>query len=453
MNEVVTKRLENSSLPDWDRSQKPRLGGLWAFQNQRLRFLEQLRQHGDIVPFKLFRNRCWLISHPDLIEQVLVTQNKKFIKHFALRYLRSFIGNGLLINEGQSWLKQRRRMQPTFMPSMIAKFSELMIEQSNKLIDGWQDLETVELHQELSRLTLAIATRSLFATDADDDASEVYEVLKEALAATNARFGSRFPIPSWIPTPGNRAIRRAIHTLQSVIDRIIRKRLDSKVLGDDLLSKLIQSRDENDATAMTSQQLRDEVLTLFLAGHGTTANALSWTLYRVGKNREILEKMRAEWKDALGDREITAADVPHLKYTQAVVQESMRLDPPAYIMGREATEDLELGERLIRTGDTIFLSQWVTQRDERWYRDPLEFRPERWLEIDSSEKNRFSYFPFGAGPRVCIGNHFALLEFPLVLATILRKIDFELIDREVEPWPLVTLRPKGPMKAKILRLD
>jgi cytochrome P450 len=429
------------------------LGNLPDFRKDMLGFFTRTaREQGDVVMMQLGTRRPFLISHPDFVEQVLVTENRKFGKSYVFELLRAMLGNGLLNSEGDFWLRQRRLMQPAFSRASVNNYAGIIVSQSEKSLGQWIDGQSCDLHHEMTRLTLGIVGRTLMDVDLTEVSKEIAEPLDEAMRDFSRRFESAFNVPQWVPTPRNRRRVRNVAKLDTVVHRIIRQRRESGGDRGDLLSKLIQLRDEVDQTGMTDRQLRDEVMTLFLAGHETTANALSWTWFLLAQHPEVEKRLLAELKEVVGDRMPEAADVPKLTYTEAVLKESLRLYPPAYAFSRRVLTDVTIGGYQIPAGRAVIMSQWVVHRDPRWWDEPLKFRPERWLNGDQSKRPDYAYFPFGGGPRVCIGNTFAMLEATLVVAAIAPRIRLELVAPEkVKPWPSVTLRPAGGIPAVLHR--
>lgn len=417
-------------------------GNLPQFRRDRLQFLtDAARAYGDVTALRLANRRIYLVSHPDLIEEVLVTQSRNFIKHFALRLNPVLFGQGLLTSEGDFWLKQRRLIQPVFSRQRIARYAPDMVDATRRLIEAWRPGERRDLLPDMMSLTLDIAARTLFGTQVGGEAQAVVEALHVLQENFLARFNSLMPPPLWLPTPGNLRLRRAVRRLDAILFGFIRQRREDQQEKGDLLSLLLHARDEGGGL-MSDRQLRDEAMTLFLAGHETTALALAWTWYLLGLNPDAEERLAEEVRSVLGDREPTADDWPKLKYTEAVALESMRLYPPGYVIGREALADCTIGGYHVPRGVTIFMSQWVVQRDPRFFAEPEQFRPQRWLDESIKQLPKFAYFPFGGGPRVCIGNTFALMEMVLVLATIARRFRFRLQPgHDVAPQPTFTLRP------------
>ncbi|HEY7330418.1 MAG TPA: cytochrome P450 [Gemmataceae bacterium] len=405
------------------------------------------RDYGDCATMRFGLTRVLFVNHPDLIEQVLHSRN--FTKHYALRMNRLLLGNGLLTSEGDFWLGQRRLIQPVFQRERILSYGPDMTASAQRLIDSWRDGEERDLHVEMRKLTLSIATKTLFGVDAADQSEAVGRALHDAMGTFGKRLFRILPIPDNVPTPGNWRIRKAIRRLDNILYGFINQR---RAEGEqkDLLSILLHARHESDGSGMTDRQLRDEAMTLFLAGHETTALALAWGWYVLAQHPEVVEKLQAELRDVLGGRTPTAADLPNLRYTETIVQEVMRLYPPAYAIGRQAIETCTIGGYSVRARGTILMSQWVMHRDPRYYDEPERFYPERWADGLAKRLPRYAYFPFGGGQRVCIGNTFALMELPLVLATIAQRFRFSLPPGPpIVPKPLLTLQPNGPILLKL----
>jgi cytochrome P450 len=318
-----------------------------------------------------------------------------------------------------------------------------MVVATQRVLGEWRAGEKRDIHQEMMRITLAIAAKTLFNAEVGADAEAVADAMEVMQRNFVERFNSVWPLPIWIPTPSNLRAKRACRALDDVIFRIIRQRRQDNVDHGDLLSVLLQARDEGDGTGMSDQQLRDEALTLFLAGHETTALVLSWTWYLLAQHPEAEQKLWAEVDSVLAGRPATADDWPRLKFTERIALESMRLYSPAYVIGREATADCAIGGYHVPKGTTILMSPWVVQRDARFFDEPNAFRPERWGEERIKSLPKFAYFPFGGGPRVCIGQQFAMMELVLILATLAQKVRFRMEPgKVVTPVPSFTLRPE-----------
>jgi cytochrome P450 len=430
------------------------LGHLPEWRADNLAFYTRCaREYGDLVSLRLAHRRLALLSHPDGIEEVLATRNRHFVKNYAQRMLAPWLGNGLLLSEGDFWLRQRRLMQPAFRRERVASYGQTMVALTRRMLDSWQDGPARDIHQEMTRLTLAIAARTLFDADISDRASDVSQALVQMMHDFNARFRGLFAAPLWLPTPAHRRTRRGISRLREVIDRIIAERRRSGQDRGDLLSLLLSARDEEgDGGRMTDRQVRDEVLTLLLAGHETTATALTWTWYLLATNPAAAERLAAEVREVLGDRPPSVADLPRLRFTEQVVWESLRLYPPVYGFGREAVQDTEVMGYRIPKGWNVIMCQWVVHRDPRFFHDPERFDPDRWADGLAQRLPRYAYFPFGGGPRLCIGNAFAQMEAVLVLATVAQAYHFTLDPAHpVEPDPVVTLRPRCGVRAPLRR--
>jgi cytochrome P450 len=416
-------------------------GSLGEFRRDLLAFYTRCaREFGDCVEFRLGPKRLCLLAHPDMIEYVLTDGARFFSKFtYVLNLLKPTLGEGLLTSEGDFWLRQRRLMQPSFQRQRLASYAVDMLAPAQRLLAEWQDGQKRDLHADMMALTLEIVGKTLFGADVREAVPEVAEAVEVLMRQFIRRWETLWRPPTWWPTPLNLHLRRAVKRLDQVIFRFIReRRADDR---DDLLSRLLRARDEETGSGMTDQQLRDQVMTIFLAGHETTANALSWTWYLLGMHPEVMARMKAEMAKALQGRWPTPADLQGLPLTEAVFLEAMRLYPPAYGFSRLALQDCDVGGFRIRKGTTVVLSQWVTHRDPRFFPEPDQFRPERWLDPCPS-RPRFAYFPFGGGPHICIGNHFAMMEGILILATLAPAIDIDLVPGiPVKPRPLVTLRP------------
>ena len=404
-------------------------------------FTGLMREYGDIVSLRVLNFRILLLNHPDHIEDVLVNHPRKFVKGRVLQANKRVFGRGLLTSEGDFWLRQRRLAQPAFHRARIASYASTMVEYTERLLHDWQNGEERDIHKEMMRLTLQIVGKTLFDADVERDAQEVGKSL-ELLLELGANFRRTIFIPHWLPTPTNLRQERAIRQIEKVLYRIIAEKRASGRDSGDLLSMLLAAQDD-DGSRMTDQQLRDEAITLFLAGHETTANTLSWTWWLLAQNPAVEAKLHAELRTVLAGRDPSLDDLPKLVYTNHIITESMRLYPPAWGTARTAIEDHEIAGYAVPKGSGVSFAQWTVHRDARWYDAPEEFRPERW-EGDLLKRNpKFAYFPFGGGPRQCIGNSFALMETALTLATIAQQYRFRLVEgHPVVPLASITLRPR-----------
>ncbi|HUC55679.1 MAG TPA: cytochrome P450 [Candidatus Cybelea sp.] len=419
--------------------------GRWSLgplNNKPLEYFSRIaRDYGDIAGLRVLNFKTIFINHPDLIEEVLVINARRYIKGRVLRANRHVFGEGLLTSEGDFWLRQRRLAQPAFHRARIASYAETMVEYAERLLEEWKNGEERDAHREMMRLTLQIVGKTLFDADVERDAQDVGKSL-ELLLEIGANFRRTIFVPHWLPTPANLRVKREVAQIEKILYRIIAERRASGRDAGDLLSMLLHAQDE-DGSKMTDRQLRDEMITLFLAGHETTASTLSWTWWLLGQNPAAEAKLHAELHAVLGDRPPTFDDLPKLVYTGHVISESLRLYPPAWGLARLVVEDHEIAGYPVTKGMGVAMAQWVVHRDPRWYEAPEEFLPERWENDLIKRLPRFAYFPFGGGPRQCIGNAFALMEATLVLATIARKFRLRLVaGHPVVPLASITLRPR-----------
>ena len=435
-------------------SQKPNLigGHFKKFRSDPTGFLTAQARLGDVSFFRMGSQPGYFLNHPDLVRDLFVVNAHKFMKGRALQRSKTLLGEGLLTSEGAFHLRQRRMIQPAFHRTRIAEYARSMVEFADQMSRSWADAETRDIDKEMMRLTLRIVAKTLFSANVEDEEDDV----GNAMTTVSKLFDFLLlPYSEWmqkLPLPQTRSFNRARATLNSVIYGIIDERRASGIDKGDLLSMLLAARDEDDSVSMTDEQVRDEALTLFLAGHETTSNALTFTWYLLSRHPEKALKMFEEVDRILGDRLPTIDDIPDLKYTEHVLAESMRLFPPAWAIGRLALEEHEVGGYRIPKGALVLVSPYVTQRDVRFWEDAGEFVPERWDGQSVKEAGQANiYFPFGGGIRRCIGESFAWTEGILLLATIARRWRLELApDQRLALLPLITLRPKYGMKMRIL---
>jgi cytochrome P450 len=422
------------------------LGNLLEFRRDPLGFFTQCAgNYGDIVRYRIAHVNVYLLNHPDLIESVLVSNHHNFIKGRTLHAGRVLLGDGLLTSEGDSWRRQRRLMQPAFHRERIAAYGDAIVESAQRMLASWCPGETRDVHQAMVQLTLQIIAQTLFGAHVEDEAEEVSIALQVFLEQFRNQVDTALMIPDWLPTPGNLRLGAAIRRLEEIIYRIIRERRANGAGRGDLLSLLLHAQDQ-DGSQMTDRQLRDEVMTLFLAGHETTAVTLAWTWYLLSQHPAVEAKLIAELEAVLGERPPTVADLPNLNYAEKVVKESLRLYPPVWAFARVAVRDCEIGGYPVREGTSIAMSQWVMHRDARYFHRPDEFIPDRWTGEFTRQLPRFVFFPFSGGPRGCIGSSFAMMEAVLLLATMAQQFHLTLAPgNSIELWPTITLHPRHGM--------
>lgn len=408
--------------------------------------LELQRKHPIGVCLKL-RGPNYILFRPDDVKHILVTNQKNYVKGRILKTGKTLFGNGLLASEGAFHLHQRHQLQPAFHRQSIASYAQTMVEKTVKRLAKWNDGETLDIAEEMMSLTLEIVAKTLFGIDDVGRTDKLGKAVTIAQTWLFRKDNSAFPLPENFPTPRNIEFKRAMTFLDNTIFGIIDGRIQRKEFPNDLLTMLLLAEDE-EGKKMGPQQLRDEALTLFLAGHETTSNALSWTLYLLSQDSKVESKFHAELDSALGGRPPTVSDIPNLQYTDMILSESMRLYPPAWILPRISVgEDHLPSGAVLPKGVEVEVSQWAVHRNPEFFPDPEHFDPERFSPKAKDERPQFSYFPFGGGTRRCIGESFAKMEGVLLLATLAQRYRFELKKGEkVIPEPLITLRPKGGLK-------
>jgi cytochrome P450 len=416
-----------------------------------LEFFRELKETcGDAARFTLFNEKFILFSNPALVNEILVTKQNSFRKGKALEGARVFLGNSLLVSEGEEHKRQRRLIQPAFHRGRIAGYAQIMAEKARQWTDAQHAGAEIDLAIEMNHLTLAVVAATLFGSEVDAEAGDIAKSLTTIIENFN-----RMLLPFWhywrlIPTAKNRGVRAAQKTLDATIYRLISQRRKEARDHGDLLSMLLAAEDaENPQKRLTDIEIRDQAMTLFIAGHETTANALAWTWHLLTQHEEVRARMKAEIDAVLGpDRLPGLDDVAKLPYTHAVLSEAMRIYPPVWVVGRRALEDVAIGEYEVPRRTIVIASQYLIHHDERFWPDPLEFRPERWLdEAAQAARPKFAYFPFGGGGRVCIGDAFAWAEGTILLAVMARRWRFEPVPgHPIDINPTVTLRPKHGLK-------
>jgi cytochrome P450 len=430
------------------------LGNLAAVSSDWLGFYSRcVKEYGDVVRLRYLHIPVCLVIHPRDIEYVLVTNPGNFTKSGDYRALARVLGNGLLTNEGKEWQHQRSLIQPAFRRENILSYAPVMTRVAGRMLDSWADGQERNVHEDMMVLTLEIVAQCLFGAEVTEAAERVGKAMKVVTDRFLTDAVQALLLPFDLPNFFAPARQRAIADLNKIISNILRERRASNETRGDLLGTLLRVRD-SEGRPMSDEQLRDEVMTLFLAGHETTAIALSWTCFLIAQNPEIEAKLVEELREVIGQREPTIEDVPRLRYTEMILKESMRLYPAVWGIGRRAIADCEIGGYRVAAGTNIFIFQFLTQRDSRFFSDPDTFDPERWHEdlVRLGKISRFAYFPFGGGPRVCVGASFAMLEATLLLAMIQRRFHLELVPgHKVKPVASVTLRPQNGIHVTVRR--
>ncbi len=466
-------------------------GHFRSFRKDATGFLTKLSRLGDVTSFRMGPQQGYFLNDPEMIRDLLVVNAHKFKKGRALQRAKNLLGEGLLTSEGEAHLRQRRMIQPAFHRTRIAEYAESMVEYADEMANDWRDGEVRDIDKDMMHLTLQIVAKTLFSANVDDDADEIGASMTALVELFNYLL---LPFSAWLqklPLPQSRRFKHAKNSLNGIIYGIINERRSSGEDTGDLLSMLLMAQDEADGTGMTDEQIRDEALTLFLAGHETTANAMTWTWYLLSQNPDVEKKLHEELDRVLAGRNATVEeradtgrnatvkerahengdegtlvhthvsarlptidDLPNLKYTESILAESIRLFPPAWAIGRLSLEDHAFGEFAIPERSLVLISPYITHRDPRFWDKADEFIPERWETLNIKEAGqRNIYFPFGGGIRRCIGESFAWTEGVLLLATFARKWKLRMVpEQEVGLQPMITLRPKYGMKMNIERL-
>ncbi len=409
-------------------------------------FTETTRVYGDIAYFTVGSLQFYLINHPDYLQYVLQENNRNYHKGVTYDKIRPLLGDGLVTSDGAYWLRQRRLIQPAFHRKRLANLAGLMTTATAAMLERWEaaarNHQVLNVADQFMHLTLEIVSHAMFSTDTSDVADRVGQQLPILLERTNEMFWTVFDTSHW-PLPRNRQYWRAVRELNAIVYRIVDKRRQSRDVYDDVLTMLLEAHDEDTGEQMTDAQLRDEVMTIYLAGHETTANALAWAYALLGQHPDIHQRLRAEIDEVLRGRVPTVEDLPDLKYTRQVIDETLRLYPTAWTISRTPLEaDVIAGYR-IPAGSVVAMSMYLTHRHPAFWEDPEEFKPERFAPAQAAQRHPFAYLPFSAGPRQCIGNNFALMEAQLILAMIEQRYRLALVpDYPLVPQPVVTLRPR-----------
>lgn len=433
------------------------LGNMLQLRSERIRFfVNQQKTMGDMYRIKVPTRKVVVLTDPEWIKYVLVDNNKNYTKSFAYDSIKLFLGNGLLTSEGEFWKRQRRLAQPAFHKEKLALMFQNMVEQTNKCIQSLEKLcdtnELVDLSKELYKLTLDIVNSTLFYNEVDNTTNRIYKLVSEGNEHITKRVDNLFQLPEWIPTPNRMREKQVLKEMDDVFFSVIENRRKGNVQHEDLLSMLMEARDEETGETMSNRQLRDEILTIFVAGHETTQIALGWTFYLLTQNQDKLKILMDEIDNELKGELPTPQSIRGLHYLKQVIDESMRCFPPAWIMGRKTIDKDIINGCEIPPDTNVIMPIYVVHHDARVWENPYEFIPERFAFENLKDKHKYSYFPFGGGPRLCIGNNFAIQEMQVCLAMILQKFRVE-VDRNFNPElePLVTLRPKYDIYAKIFK--
>jgi cytochrome P450 len=414
-------------------------------------FSRWAREFGDIFYYRAGWIQVYFLNHPDLIESVLISRAQNFAKDKVIQNSRWFLGQGLLTSEGSEWMRQRRLCQPAFHRERLSCYARTMGAYAEEMLEGWPDGQVRDIHREMMQLTMRIVAKVLFSVEVSEDTQKVAAALNLLMRHTSGLRMIMPPLLRHLPFPSLVRVKGAVRELDEIVNRIIDGRRSSGVDTGDLLSMLMAARDQ-DGSAMTDRQLRDEIMTFLLAGHETTAVSLSWTWYLLSEHPEAAQKLRQELDAVLGGRTPRLEDLARLPYTEKVVKESMRLYPPAWSLARTAVKETEIAGYRVPAGANVVMSPWILHRDARFFGHPHQFDPDRWTPGNAPDLPRFAYFPFGGGPRLCIGASFALMEANLLVASIAQRFQLRLVPgHPVAARPGITLRPRHGMPMEMTK--
>ena len=416
-------------------------------------FTRWAREFGDIFYYRAGWIHVYFLNHPDLIESVLISQSQNFAKDKVIQNSRWFLGQGLLTSEGSEWRRQRRLCQPAFHRERLSSYGQTMSAYTQEMLAAWSDGGVRDIHQEMMQLTMRIVAKVLFSVEVSEHTQKVAAALNLLMRHTSGLRMIMPPVLRHLPLAALLRVKGAVRELDQIVNRIIRQRRGSGEDTGDLLSMLMAARDE-DGSAMTDRQLRDEIMTFLLAGHETTAVSISWTWYLLSQHPEVGQKLRQELQAVLGGRVPQLEDLARLPYTDKVIKESMRLYPPAWSLARTTTKPTEIAGYRLPVGANVVMSPWIMHRDPRFFDHPEQFDPDRWTLQTTQQLPRFAYFPFGGGPRLCIGASFAVMEANLLVAAMAQRFQLRLVPgHPIAPRPGITLRPRYGIPMKMTKTE
>ncbi|WP_328906920.1 cytochrome P450 [Streptomyces sp. NBC_00234] len=427
----------------------PFLGNLPQFAKDPLAFFERLRGHGDMVSWRFGRNRCVFVSDPDCIGELLTETERTFDQPALGIAFRTVMGNGVVVARGADWRRKRSLVQPSVRPKQVKSYASTMASCAVEVADAWSDGERVDIKREMAALTQKIAVRTIFGVDTPADA----ESMGRAMDVAQQEIGKEFSgigaiLPDWVPTPGRARIKKAAAVIDAEVGRVVARHRDGDGERPDLLSRLLTAVDETGAH-LSDEEIRDETVTLYIGGHETTSSTLVWAWYLLARNPQARAALTEELDRVLGDREPGFDDYAQLTYAQSVVKETLRLYPTIWLVTGVAKEGARIGGLPMPEGTRVWTSQWSTQRDARWFPEPETFRPERWDPENGDEIAEYAWFPFGGGPRVCLGTRFAMVEAVLILAVLARRFDLDVDPGTIGHVPSLTLQPDREVLATV----
>ncbi|MFD0024613.1 cytochrome P450 [Streptomyces sp. NPDC058382] len=427
----------------------PLLGNMPQFARDPLAFFERLRGHGDLVQWRFGPNSCVFVADPGCIGELLTETERSFDQPALGIAFRTVMGNGVVVARGAEWRRKRSLVQPSVRPKQVRSYAATMAGSTVELADTWAGGERIDVKREMAALTQRIAVRTIFGVDTPADA----EAMGRAMDVAQAEIGKEFAgigalLPDWVPTPGRARIRKAAAVIDAEVGRVVARHRDGGDDRPDLLSRLLTAVDET-GTRLTDEEIRDETVTLYIGGHETTSSTLVWAWYLLSRNAAARAALHEELDRVLGGREPGFDDYARLTYTQSVIKEALRLYPTIWLVTGVAKEGARIGGIPMPEGTRVWSSQWATHRDERWFPEPEAFRPERWGAEANEEIAEYAWFPFGGGPRVCLGTRFAMVEAVLILAVLARRFELEVDPGTVGPVPTLTLQPDREVLATV----
>ncbi|MDQ0792789.1 cytochrome P450 [Streptomyces sp. B1I3] len=427
----------------------PFLGSLPQFGRDPLGFFERLHGYGSVVRWRFGRNDCVFVADPDCVGELLTETERTFDQPLLGIAFRTVMGNGVVVARGQDWRRKRSLVQPSVRPKQVKSYASTMAGCAVELADTWSGGERVDVKREMAALTQKIAVRTIFGVDTPADAESMGRAMDVAQREIGKEFsGLGAVLPDWVPTPGRARIKKAAAVIDAEVARVVARHRDGGGERPDLLSRLLTAVDES-GTPLSDREIRDETVTLYIGGHETTSSTLVWAWYLLSRNRRTRAALTEELDRVLGDREPGIDDYARLPYAQAVVKETLRLYPTIWLVTGVAKEGARIGGIPMPAGTRVWSSQWVTHRDERWFPQPGEFRPERWDPDHGDEIEEYAWFPFGGGPRACLGTRFAMVEAVLVLAVLARRFELDVDPGAVDPVPTLTLQPDREVMATV----
>lgn len=427
----------------------PLLGSLPQFGKNPLAFFERLRGYGDMVSWRFGRNHCVFVADPECIGDLLTETERTFDQPLLGIAFRTVMGNGVVVARGPDWRRKRSLVQPSVRPKQVTSYASTMTACTVELADTWSDGERIDVKRVMAALTQKIAVRTIFGVDTPADAESMGRAMDIAQQEIGKEFsGLGAVLPDWVPTPGRARIKKAARVIDAEVGRVVARHRDGDGERPDLLSRLLTAVDETGAH-LSDKEIRDETVTLYIGGHETTSSTLVWAWYLLSRTPHAREALAQELDRVLGDREPGIEDYARLTYAQAVVKETLRLYPTIWLVTGIAKEGARIGGVPMPVGTRVWSSQWATHRDERWFPEPEAFRPERWDAQEGDEIPEYAWFPFGGGPRVCLGTRFAMVEAVLVLAVLARRFELEVDPGPVNPVPTLTLQPDREVMATV----